>query len=438
MITRNKFKDISRRDLWLTITPVVLIALAAFVFAFRFVEPAPPNSIVISTGAVDGGYHMFALRYREILARDGVKVELRPSAGSQENVSRLLDEKSDVEVGFLQGGSAFSTNAPDLVSLGSIYYEPLWVFYRGPEIHDFGALQGRKLAIGPEESGTRALALQLLAVNAAVMPPTMLLPESGQHAADLLLQGKLDAVLLVAPPESPLVEQLISAPGIRLLSLDRADAYTRRFPSLTRLTLPQGVFDFVKNVPARDVTLISPTANLLAVDGLHPALAYLLMRAASEVHGGAGLLHKAGEFPAPLNSEFPLSAEATRYYKSGPPFLQRYLPYWAAVLVDRLWLTLLPVLALLVPLGRIVPAVWRWRARSRIYRWYAKLKEVELNLDEQSPAEKLTELLTQLNQIESAVNRINTPLAYTDNLYAFRQNVNLVRQRVRDQLADTK
>ena len=438
MITRNKFKDISRRDLWLTITPVVLIALAAFVFAFRFVEPAPPDSIVISTGAVDGGYHMFALRYREILARDGVKVELRPSAGSQENVSRLLDEKSDVEVGFLQGGSAFSTNAPDLVSLGSIYYEPLWVFYRGPEIHDFGALQGRKLAIGPEESGTRALALQLLAVNAAVMPPTMLLPESGQHAADLLLQGKLDAVLLVAPPESPLVEQLISAPGIRLLSLDRADAYTRRFPSLTRLTLPQGVFDFVKNVPARDVTLISPTANLLAVDGLHPALAYLLMRAASEVHGGAGLLHKAGEFPAPLNSEFPLSAEATRYYKSGPPFLQRYLPYWAAVLVDRLWLTLLPVLALLVPLGRIVPAVWRWRARSRIYRWYAKLKEVELNLDEQSPAEKLTELLTQLNQIESAVNRINTPLAYTDNLYAFRQNVNLVRQRVRDQLADTK
>ena len=438
MITRNKFKDISRRDLWLTITPMVLIALAAFVFAFRFVEPAPPDSIVISTGAVDGGYHMFALRYREILARDGVKVELRPSAGSQENVSRLLDEKSDVEVGFLQGGSAFSTNAPDLVSLGSIYYEPLWVFYRGPEIHDFGALQGRKLAIGPEESGTRALALQLLAVNAAVMPPTKLLPESGQHAADLLLQGKLDAVLLVAPPESPLVEQLISAPGIRLLSLDRADAYTRRFPSLTRLTLPQGVFDFVKNVPARDVTLISPTANLLAVDGLHPALAYLLMRAASEVHGGAGLLHKAGEFPAPLNSEFPLSAEATRYYKSGPPFLQRYLPYWAAVLVDRLWLTLLPVLALLVPLGRIVPAVWRWRARSRIYRWYAKLKEVELNLDEQSPAEKLTELLTQLNQIESAVNRINTPLAYTDNLYAFRQNVNLVRQRVRDQLADTK
>ena len=434
MTRPKKFRDLSRRDLWLTIIPVVLIALAAFVFAFRFVEPAPPGSFVISTGAVDGGYDMFALRYKEILARDGVKLELRPSAGSQENVSRLLDDSSEVEVGFLQGGSAFSTNAPGLVSLGSIYYEPLWVFYRGREIHDFGALQGRKLAIGPEESGTRALALQLLAVNAAVMPPTVLLPDNGQHAADLLLQGKLDAVFLVGPPESPLVEQLVSAPGIRLLSLDRAEAYTRRFPALTRLTLPQGVFDFVKNVPAHDVTLISPTANLLAVDGLHPALAYLLMRAASEVHGGAGLLHRAGDFPAPLNAEFPLSAEATRYYKSGPPFLQRYLPYWAAVLVDRLWLTLLPVLALLLPLGRIVPAVYRWRARSRIYRWYAKLKEAELELDEKATPQKLTELLTQLDEIERAVNRINTPLAYTDNLYAFRQNVNLVRQRVQAQL----
>ena len=428
---RKKFRDLSRRDLWLTIISVALVALGAFVFAFRFVEPAPPDSIVMSTGAVDGGYHMFALRYREILARDGVKVELRPSAGSQENVSRLLDDKSDVEVGFLQGGSAFSANAPELVSLGSIYYEPLWVFYRGPEIHDFGGLHGRKLAIGPEESGTRSLALQLLAVNAAVMPPTELLPQNGQLATEMLLQGKLDAVFIVGPPESPLVEQLVSAPGIRLLSVDRAEAYMRRFPALTKLTLPQGVFDFVKNVPAHDVTLISPTANLLAVDGLHPALAYLLMRAASEIHGGAGLLHKAGDFPAPLNSEFPLSAEAKRYYKSGPPFLQRYLPYWAAVLVDRLWLTLLPVVALLIPLGRIVPAAYRWRVRSRIYRWYAKLKEVELELDEDSTPEKLTELLAQLDQIDRAVNRINTPLAYTDNLYAFRQNVNLVRQQVK-------
>ncbi len=434
-MSRKKFSDLSRRDLLVTIVSAILLTVAVFAVALRFVEPAPPDTIVMSTGAIDSGYHMFAERYKEILARDGVKLELRPSAGSQQNVSRLLDEQSGIEVGFLQAGSAFSVNAPHLVTLGSIYYEPLWVFYRGPTIDDFDGLRGKRIAIGPEESGTRALALQLLAVNAAVLPPTALLPEHGQVANAMLLERKIDALFMVGPPDSPLVERLISAPGIRLLSLDRAEAYTRRFPALSKLTLPQGVFDFVKNVPSRDVTLLSPTANLLAVDTLHPALGFLLMRAASEIHGNAGLLNRAGEFPAPMNAEFPLSDEARRYYKSGPPFLQRYLPYWAAVLVDRLWITLLPLLALMVPLGRILPAIYRWRARSRIYRWYAQLKEVELQMDAEATPEKLKELLLRLDEVERAVNRLNTPLAYTDSLFAFRQNVNLVRQRVRSQLA---
>jgi len=383
---------------------------------------------------VDGGYQMFAQRYKEILARDGVTVDLRISAGSQENVSRLLDESSDVEVGFFQGGSAFSANAPNLRSLGSVYYEPLWVFYRGSEIRDFGGLKGKRLAIGPEESGARALALQLLAVNATVMPPTALLPDSGHQANEMLLQGKLDAVFIVGPPESPLVEQLVSAQGIRLLSIERAEAYTRRFPYLTRLILPRGVFDFVGNNPAQDVTLVSPTANLLARDTLHPALALLLMRAAREIHGNPGLLNKIGTFPAPLNSEFPLSSEAERFYTSGPPFLQRYLPYWIAVMVDRLWIILLPALALLVPLARIIPPLYRWRVRSRIYRWYAQLEDVEFELVEDLSPERLRELLKRLDQIESSVNHINTPLAYSDQIYSFRHAVNLIRNRVQSRL----
>jgi TRAP-type uncharacterized transport system substrate-binding protein len=428
---RKTFQRISSRDLWMAATPVAIALLLALVVAMFFIEPGPPRKIVVSTGSVDSGYHMYALRYKEILARDGVTLDLRPSAGSQENVSRLMDDESDVEVGFFQGGSAFAANAPNLQSLGSIYYEPLWVFYRSTEVRDFGGLKGKRLAIGPEASGTRALALQLLAVNATVMPPTVLSAETGQEATDLFLAGKLDGVLLVAPADSPQVEKLVSAPGIRLLSLERAEAYARRFPYLTKLTLPRGVFDFISNIPAQDVTLVSPTANLLARDTLHPALAFLLMRAATEIHSSAGLLSKTGEFPAPLNSEFPLSSEAKRYYKSGPPFLQRYLPYWVAVLVDRLWIILLPSLALLVPLTRIIPPIYRWRVRSRIYRWYARLKEVELELDEEPSREKLDDMLARLDEIERSVNRINTPLAYSDNLYLFKQNVDLVRARVR-------
>ena len=368
---KQDFGRTNQRVFWLTVGPAIALVFAVFAVAFYFVRPAPPDKIVMSTGTPDSGYQFFGLRYQEILARDGVTVELRTSAGSQDNVGRLMDEKSGVDVGSFQGGSAYSANAPNLISLGAIYYEPLWIFYRGPEVHELAGLQGKKLAIGPEESGTHSLALQLLAINAVVLPPTELLPLSDRKANDMLLKGEIGAVFMVAPPESPLVTQLVSAADIRLLSLERAEAYTRRFPSLTKLKLPRGVFDFINNVPARDVTLVSPTANLLAKDNLYPALAFLLMRAASEIHSGCALLNKAGSFPAPLDAEFPLSEEAKRYYKTGPPFLQRYLPYWAAVLVDRLWITLLPTAALLVPLMHIVPPVYRWRMRSRIYRRYA-------------------------------------------------------------------
>jgi hypothetical protein len=243
-------------------------------------------------------------------------------------------------------------------------------------------------------------------------------------------------VFLVAPPESPLVSQLVSARGIRLMSLELADAYTRRFSFLTKVVLPRGVFDFINNIPARDVNLVSPTANLLAQRDLHPALAYLLMRAATEIHSGSALLNKAGEFPAPLDADFPISEEAKRYYRSGPPFLQRYLPFWAAVLVDRLWLTILPLLAVVVPLARLLPMAYRWRVRSRIYRHYGELKEVELELERSPSPDKLNELLRRLDEIDRAVNRVPTPLAYADQLFMFRQNIYLVRRRVLRLLRD--
>ena len=426
----------SRPRFWLAAAGTAVVLLATFAAAIYFTKPAPPDTIVMATGTTDSGYHMFGLRYREILARDNVTVVLRNTAGSQENLNLLTDEDSDLDVGFFQGGSGYAANAPNLVSLGAVYYEPLWIFYRGAQVNDLAGLHGKKLAIGPPQSGTHALSLQLLAVNGVVLPPTQLLPIGDRAANDALLRGEVDAVFLVAPPESPLVTQLITARGIRLLSLGLADAYTRRFSFLSKVVLPRGVFDFIHNIPARDITLVSPTANLLAKRDLHPALAYLLMRAATEIHSGSALLNKAGEFPAPLDADFPISEEAKRYYRSGPPFLQRYLPFWAAVLVDRLWLTLLPLLAVIVPLMRLVPFAYRWRVRSRIYRRYGELKEVELELEHNATPEKLKALLLRLEEIDRAVNRVPMPLAYADQLYMFRQNINLVRQRVLRALRD--
>jgi hypothetical protein len=209
----------------------------------------------------------------------------------------------------------------------------------------------------------------------------------------------------------------------------------RRFPYLTKFVLPRGVFDLAGDVPASDVTLLSPTASLLARDTLHPALAYLLLRAATEVHSSAGMLAKMREFPAAREAGFPLSSEATRYYQAGVPFLQRYLPFWAANLVDRLWVILVPIIAVAVPLGRIIPALYRWRVRSRVFRWYARLKQIELQLEEDPPRPRLEEMLKRLDETERAVNHIPTPLAYTDNLYFFREHVELVRRRITRRLA---
>ena len=430
-----RIRRLSRQALAAATIPVIVVTIVAFAVALYFVKPAPPSTIVMASGQHEGRYSYYAKLYQQFLAKNGVTVKLHPSSGAVENMQLLMAQDSDVDVAFVQGGTGFGANAPDLVSLGSLYYEPLWVFYRGKQITDLDGLRGRRTAIGAEESGTRALALQLLAMNNAVVPPTELLPLGGKEAEEQLTQGKIDAIMMVTSADAKLVERLAATPGVTLLSFERADAYTRLFPYLTKLVLPRGVFDLANNTPSHDVVLISPTANLIAKDTLHPALAYLLMRAATEIHRPAGLLDREGEFPAPRDAGFPLSDEARRYYRSGTPILQRYLPFWAANLVDRMWVMLVPVIAVLVPLVKLVPPVYRWRVRSRIYRWYARLKEIELQLEEQRDMARLEEMLQRLESIDSAVNRIPTPLAYSENLYSFRSHIDLVRQRVIGKLA---
>jgi TRAP transporter TAXI family solute receptor len=423
------------RDLLFALTPALLIAIAAVWFAVKFFRPAPPDTIVITTGAPEGAYQAFAQKYRAILARDQVKLELRLSAGSVENLDRLRDPASAESVAFVQGGTGNSERAPGLVSLGSLYYEPLWIFYRAPRVlSTVRGLRGMKIAIGASNSGTQALALHLLEANDMTQLPTRTVALGGLQAVDALLEGEVGAALFVAAPDSLVVQRIVGAPGIRLMSLTEADAYTRRFPYLSRLILPKGVFDLVAQVPPQDITLLSSTANLVVKEELHPALAYLLLRAASEVHSRPGVFEHQNEFPAPRDADFPLSVEAQRYYRSGPPFLQRYLPYWGANLVERLWVMLLPVVAILFPLFRLVPPLYRWRVRSRIYRRYARLKEIELDLDEKQSAGALREMLERLDGIERAVNRIQTPLAYSENLYSFRQHIDLVRQRIQQRL----
>jgi TRAP-type uncharacterized transport system substrate-binding protein len=433
---KEQFRRTLRRDLWIAIAPAALVIGVAFTVTLYFIKPAPPKKIVLAMATDEGGFRYYARKYQETLAKHGITLELRQTTGSVTSVGLLADENSGVDVSFVQSGTVTEEKTESIVSLGSLSYIPLWVFYRGEPIDDVRELGGKRIAVGPEESGTRALALKLLAINGVDKAPTELLPFTRDEAVEKLKQGQLDAVFLVSPAESPMIKKLTAAPGVHLLSFARAEAYTRRFPFLSKHVLPRGVFDLAADVPARDVVLVAPTANLVAKDSLHPALAYLLMRTASEIHGSAGMLDRTGEFPAPLEAGFPLSSEARRYYESGVPFLQRYLPFWAANLVDRLWVMLVPIIAVLVPVMRAVPALFLWRVRRRIFRWYASLKEIEIQLDEDPGLEMLEDMMKRLEEAERAVNRIPVPLAYSENLYFFREHIDVVRRRLLRKLSE--
>jgi TRAP transporter TAXI family solute receptor len=423
-----KLSRISRRDLLLVGVPALLIVVAAFWIAFLFVRPAPPGQIVMSTGAEGGAYHEFAKRYREILARDGVKLELRNSSGSGENLRRLLDESSGVEIAFIQSGTAQVGAGMELLNLGSVFYEPVWVFYRGREkIERFAQLRGRRIAIGPEGSGTRKLALQLLDANGVRAEHAEMLPLGGDAAAEELRRHKIDAMFIVAAPEAPTVQALLHSDGVRVASLSQAAAYIKRFQFLSSVVLPQGAIDLVRDIPPQDTVLLAPTANMVARADLHPAIIDLMMQALAEVHSPPGLFHNAHEFPAAKDHEFPLSREAQRFYKSGAPFLQRYLPFWAATLVDRVVVLLIPLLAVVIPVIRLAPPLYAWRIRSRLVRLYKELKLLEFEIRQRFDPARFIEYMAQLETIEDKASTNPFPLAFSDQLYTLRVHINLVR-----------
>jgi hypothetical protein len=427
-----KLVAVSWRDLLGIGLPVLVVAVLAAWLAVKFIRPAPPDVIYLIGGPENSSYRTTAERYKKIIERNGVRVQIVPSQGSLDNLKLLADPKFRVDVGFVQGGLTDGVDTSGLVSLGSVLVQPLSVFYRSPVPLDrLTQLRGKRLAVSTEGSGTRSLALKLLKAAEADAPPTTLVDIGGEEAAQALKDRKVDAVFLMGDSATPKVlVDLMKTPGIRLMDFSQAEGLTRRFPFLSELTLPEGVADLSRNIPAQTVHLVGPTVELVARGNLHPALSDLLIGAAREVHGTAGIFRKAGEFPSPLKRDYPISADAQRYYESGTPFLYARLPFWLASLTDRLLVVLVPLLVILVPLTRIVPPLYRWRVRSRIYRWYGKLIAIERDMLLHPQPEERGRILHNLDEIEAAVNNIRTPLSFADQLYVLRQHIGWVRQRL--------
>lgn len=424
-----QLKAVPGISLFMSASGILLVVLAASMAVLVFINSAPPTTITIASGPKGSSYQNNAEKYKAILAKQGITVNIVPSEGSMDNLRMLSDPAIKVDVGFVMGGEVGSTNIEHLMSLGNVAYQPLMIFYRGKPKKLLSDFKGHRLDIDQEGSGPHTLALALLKANGIVPNDGTALLSTGDDPVQALLENRIDAVFLMSDSTSiDTIRSLLHNPDVHLFNFTQAEGYTRRIEYLNMLEIPKGALDFGKDIPPADLNLVGPTVELIARDSLHPALSDVLLEAAQEVHGKPGLYKKRGEFPNPAEHEFRISKDASRYYASGKSFLYRTFPFWIASLISRALEAIVPVVILLVPALRIAPAIYRWRIRSRIYRWYRALLELERNAIRSSfdPARR-DEFLQQLERIEDAANRIVVPAAFGDLLYELRLHINFVR-----------
>ena len=416
-----------------TVVPLLLVGVLAVYLALHFVRPAPPKTLTIAAGPAGSRFDRAALQYQKILARNGITLKIVATDGSIENLQRLRDTHAHVDIGLVQTGTMGKSEVGDIVSLGSMFYEPLYIFYRGTKrVELLSAFQGHRIAIGPDGSGTRSLALALLDANDIdIGGKAILLDLEGEAAKNALLRHQADAIFLAGDSATTAtIREVLHEPDVQLYDFQQADAYVRRFHYLSELQLPAGSFDLGDNIPATSIKLVAPTVELLAHDDLHPALSDLLIEAATEAHGRATLLQTAGQFPTPLLHDFPISVDAARFYKSGRSLMYRVMPFWMASLISRTLVAVIPILLLLVPALRYLPALYNWRYRRRINQRYGQLMALEReSLRELSPAQR-AKLLDRLLDFEKGLIALKIPGSQADQLFVLRQHMQFVRDNL--------
>ena len=408
---------------------LTLIVVVGFVITYQYVGAPPPKIVRIATGAKNGAYYTFAHEYARLLANDGISLEVVPTAGSVENLQLL--KNGEVSLALVQGGSATKEDKDRLHSLGSLFLEPIWIFTRKQSaIKRFLELKGKRVSIGIAGSGTHLLSTQLLSAAGITEANTRLIREDGTQAVDSLSHGKIDAAFFVASPEAPIIHKLFSAPAAELLDFDRAPAYGRVFPFLTQVTLSEGVISLQQNIPSHDTPLVAASANLAARRDLNASLIPAILNAVTRVHQTGGVLEHKRQFPSVDFADLPLNEDARRYLTNGPSFLFRWLPYGTAVLLDRLKILVLPFLALLIPLFKIAPPLYNWRIRSKIYRWYSDVREIDSMIQKNTIIGDAAAVRDRLNELEHQVASISVPLSYAAELYHLRLHIGFLRGRI--------
>ena len=418
-------KAVLNRELWAVLTPGIILTLIGFLLAFTFVGAPPPKTLRFASGSSWGAYNRYAQMYKQELAKEGLNVQVLETKGSTENLRLLVEGKADIA--FVQGGIVPPSADVELVSLGSVYFEPLWLFIRSdvPQSR-FSQLEGKRIAIGPEGSGTRAVALELLE-DAEVIDQVMTVDAGGEAAEQMLYEGEVDAVFMIGSPTIDAVRRMLGREGVQLMQFERSKALERRHQFLSRIPLYAGVVDLKGNIPPEDIELLAPAATLVVRKNFHKALPPVILAAATEIHGRGSILSDHGAFPSPLYCSYPIAREARYYYDRGLSFLYRHLPFYLASGLDRLAILLLPFVGLMDPIIRLLPPVYNWTMKRKIYRQYRNLQRLEHKFG-LVPYEELVE---ELNAIETAAKKLaSMPPAYGADIYALRSNLERVRDRI--------
>ena len=421
---------VSWKDITFTSIPVILMIIAVSWITLHLLTPAPPNKIVILGGPEGSSFDLNAQRYAALIQKHGVKVEVIQTEGSEENLDLLQNKKSKADVGFVQNSSSHDENIANLISLGTVWVQPLLVFYRGEEMNFITQLKGKRVAIGPDDSATNEFVDEILRENgmkAQDITPLLLEPEDSIKA---LINKKVDAIFLTGELVSvERIHQIMDVPGIKVMNFEQAEGYIREFKFLSELDIPEGAFNLGRNIPHKNIKLIGTSVELIAKESLHPALSDLIVAASKEVSGKPNMFRDKKEFPKLIEHHIPISEDAQRYYKSGSPFLYKKLPFWIASLLDRILIIVLPLIIVLVPVSKVIGPVYKWRVRSRIYKWYGVLMKIEHELNGQLNQQERSNLIQRINDIQAKINRLVLPLSYANELYALREHVEYVKAR---------
>jgi len=409
--------------------PGTLIVIASFAVAFLFIQPAPPRSLVIGTGGPEGAYFHYGQKFARILARDGIQLEVRTTGGSIDNL-RLM-ESGEIDIAFMQGGVGSQANSDDFISLGSLYYEPIWVFQRAAlDLTSNKGLFGLRIGMGAKGSATEILSTNVMNLYGITSEDADFVSVGGTEAVNKLIDGKLDFAFMVYGFEAPVIQKALRSEKILPYSAVRAEAFARTFRFWSIVTLPRGIVDFATDIPAKDITLLAPAAQLVAPSDFHPALIDLFIGAAEEIFSSGGIFEDPGEFPSLKLLDFNPTSDIRRFYRSGPSFLRRYLPFWVANFLDRMKIMLVPLLAILFPFFKLMPPLYRWRVRSKIFRFYRELELLDPELHYDEIKERVPDYLARLDGLEEKVSKISVPLGFRESLYTLRIHIDMIRSRL--------